>query len=73
MKVKGQNFLTNVSYNQDKELDLTDDSFIIECYTFILFYLNPFYLERKFEDVINREKVEALWNCFMPSDFCFYL
>ena len=32
-----------------KDVDLTNDSFIIDCYTFILFYLNPFYLERKFK------------------------
>ena len=44
-KVKAQNFLTSISYNRVKEVDLTNDSFIIDCYTFILFYLNPFYLE----------------------------
>ena len=68
-KVKAQNFLTNISYNQVKDVDLTDDSFIVDCYTFILSYLNPFCLERKFEDVIDREKVETLWNCFIPSNF----
>ena len=26
-----------------------------------------------FEDVINREKVEALWSCFMPSDFYVFI
>ena len=43
-------FLTNISYNRVKDVDLTNDSFIIDCYTFILFYLNSFYLEQKFED-----------------------
>ena len=28
----------------------------------------PFYLERKFYNVVDRQKVDALWNCFMPSD-----
>ena len=72
-KVKARNFLTNISYNRVKDIDLTNDSFIIDCYTFILFYLNPFYLEQKFEDVINRGKVEALWNCFMPSVFYVFI
>ena len=35
--------------------------------------MNPFYLEQKFEDVINSEKVEALWNCFMPSVFYVFI
>ena len=34
-KVKARNFLTNISYNQVKDVDLTNDSFIIDCYTFI--------------------------------------
>ena len=50
---------TNISYNRVKGVDLTNDSFIIDYYIFILFYLNPFYLERKFEDVVGRQKVEA--------------
>ena len=26
-------------------------------------------MEQKFEDVGDRQMVDALWNCFMPSDF----
>ena len=72
-KVKVQNFLTNISYNRVKNVDITNNYFIIDCYMFILFCLNPFYLEWKFEDVINREKAEALSNCFMPSDFYVFI
>ena len=72
-KVKAWNFLTNISYNRVKDVHLTNDPFIIEFYTFILFYLNPFYLEQKFEDVIDREKVEALWNCFIPGNLCVFV
>ena len=72
-KVETRNFLTNISYNRVKGIDLTNDCFVINCYTFILFYLNPFYLERKFEDVDNRQKVEALWNYFMPTDFYIFI
>ena len=72
-KVKAWNLLTNISYNWVKDVDLTNDFLITDCYTFILSYLNPFYFERKFEDVIDREKVEALWNCFMPRDFYVFI
>ena len=72
-KVKAWNFLTNISHNWIKDVDLTNDFLIIDCYTFILVYLNPFYFERKFEDVIKREKVEVLWNCFVPSDFYVFI
>ena len=72
-KLKARIFLANISCNRVKDVDLTNDSFIIDCYMFILFYLNPLYLERKFEDVIDREKVEALWNCFMSSDFYIFI
>ena len=43
-KVKVQN-LTNISYNRVKDVDITNNYFIIDCYMFILFCLNPFYLE----------------------------
>ena len=44
-KVKARNFLTNLSYNRIKNSDFENRSFIIDCYSFILLYLNPFYLE----------------------------
>ena len=30
-------------------------------------------MERKFEDVVDRQKVEALWNYFTPSDFYIFI
>ena len=66
-KVKTRNFLTNVSYNSVKETDFQNRSFIIDCYSFIILYLNPFYLERKFENSIDRDYVvNAMWNLVMP-------
>ena len=50
-KVKARNLLTNVSYNRIKNSDFENKSFVIDCYSFILLYLNPFYLERKFENI----------------------
>ena len=60
MKVKAENVLTNIFHDRIKEVDLTNDSLIIDCYTSILFYLNPFFLEQKFEDVDDRQKVDGL-------------
>ena len=65
-KVKARNFLTNVSYNRVKETDFQNRSFVIDCYSFIILYLNPFYLERKFENSIDRDYVNAMWNLMMP-------
>ena len=73
MKVEVQNFLTNLSYKRVKKDHLLNENFIIDCIIFILFYLNSFYLERKFDDATNRGKVETLWTCFIPNEFYFYI
>ena len=36
-------------------------------------YLNPFYLEQKFEEVADRDKAQTLWTCFTPNKFYFYI
>ena len=72
-KVKARNFLTNVSYFRVKESDLKNRSFVIDCYTFIVLNLNPFYLERKFEKVEERQYIEMLWNVLMPNDFFVFI
>ena len=46
-KVKARNFSTNIAHTRVKDVDLTNDSLIIDRYAVILFYSNPFYLERK--------------------------
>ena len=68
-KVKVRNFLTNVSYNRIKNSDFENRSFIIDCYSFILLYLNPFYPERKFENILDREFVNVIWCLLMLNDF----
>ena len=35
--------------------------------------MNLFYLERKFKQILDREKVEVFLNCFMPSDFYLFI
>ena len=66
-KVKARNFLTNVSYNRITTADYKNNNFVIDCFTFMILYLNPFYLERKFETNIERDFVNVLWTFLMPS------
>ena len=66
-KVKARNFLTNVSYNRITAADYKNKNFVIDCFSFMILYLNPFYLERKFEMIIERDFVNLLWTFLMPS------
>ena len=66
-KVEARNFLSNVSYNRIKNSDYQNKSFVVDCYSFLLLYLNPFYLERKFETVIERDYVNLMWSFMMPE------
>ena len=60
-KIKARNFLTNVSYNRIATVDYKNKNFVIDCFTFLILYLNPFYLERKFE-IQHRKRI---CECFM--------
>ena len=66
-KVKARNFLTNVSYSGIKDKDYQNRSFAIDIFSFLILYLNPFYLERKFESNIERDYVNVLWSFLMPE------
>ena len=66
-KVKARNFLTNVSYNRISTADFKKRNFVVDCFTFMILYLNPFYLERKFESTTEREFVNVLWAFLMPN------
>ena len=72
-KVKARNFLTNVSYNRITTADYKNNNFVIDCFTFLILYLNPFYLERKFETNVEREFVNTLWMFLMPSNLYNYI
>ena len=67
-KIKARNFLTNVSYNRISTADYRNKNFVVDCFTFMILYLNPFYLERKFESTIEREFVNVLWAFLMPNN-----
>ena len=68
-KVKARNSCN--SYKRVKDVDLTNDSFIIDCYTFILFYLNPFYLERKFKKCNWQRKSWSVMALFYADFYVF--
>ena len=72
-KIKARNFLTNVSYNRITTADYKNNNFVIDCFTFLILYLNPFYLERKFETNVEREFVNTLWMFLMPSNLYNYI
>ena len=67
-KVKARNFLTNVSYTRITPTDYKNKNFVVDCFTFMIMYLNPFYLERKFESTIERDFVNVLWSYLMPNE-----
>ena len=67
-KIKARNFLTNVSYNRITTVDYKNQNFVIDCFTFLILSLNPFYLERKFESSTEREFVNVLWMFLMPNN-----
>ena len=68
-KIKARNFLTNVSYNRVKGENFNNKLFVNDCYGFILLYLNPFYLEWKFDAELDREYVNMIWYSVMPNLF----
>ena len=72
-KIKARNFLTNVSYNRITTADYKNNNFVIDCFTFLILYLNPFYLERKFETNVEREFVNTLWMFLMPGNLYSYI
>ena len=72
-KIKARNFLTNVSYNRITTVDYKNQNFVIDCFTFLILYLNPFYLERKFESSTERDFVNVLWMFLMPSNLYNYI
>ena len=72
-KVKARNFLSNVSYNRITKLDYKNENFVVDCFTFLILYLNPFYLERKFESNVEREFINVLWLFLMPNNLYDYI
>ena len=72
-KVKVQSFLTNLPYNRLKNVDFNNASFIIDWYTYILFKLNPFFLEQNVDDKNDWEEWSTLWNNLISYKFYIYI
>ena len=68
-KIKARNFLTNISYTRDKEEHFRNKSFVVDCYSFLLLYLNLFFLKRKFEWQVDRQHVKMLWSSLILNEF----
>ena len=68
-KVESRNVLTNISYTCLKSINFDNVSFIINCFTYIFFNLNPFFLEWKFNFKSNIDYVKMLWNYLIPNEF----
>ena len=72
-KVTSRKFLTNISYNRLKHVDFDNTLFIIGCFMYILFKLNVFFLERKFDNEYNRDCVRMLWTYLVPNEFYIFI
>ena len=68
-KVKARNFLTNVSYTGVKSVDYENRSFIIDIFSFLILYFNPYNLDAKFETEIEKDYISVLWACMLPESF----
>ena len=68
-KVNARNFLTNVSYTGVKSVDYENRSFIIDIFSFLILYFNPYNLDAKFATEIEKDYISVLWGCMLPESF----
>ena len=47
--------------------DYSNRSFVVDIYSFLILYLNPYNLDGKFETPIERDYVNVLWTYLLPS------
>ena len=60
---KSTKFFNKISYRRVNAADFKNESFIQDCYDFILQYLNPFFMERKY-NADNKKLLQLFWeNC----------
>ena len=71
-KVKARNFLTNIFYKRSAKNDFVNKSFITDCFSFILMYMDLFSLDRKCErrDIIL---IRSLWDVCFTVNFVTYI
>ena len=63
----------NISYNRLKHMGFYNASFIINCFTYILFNLNLFFLEQKFENEYDGERVRMIWTYLVRNEFYIFI
>ena len=71
--IKSRNFLANISYNRLKHIEFDNALLIIDCFTYILFNLNRFFLQQKFDDEYDREYVRMLLIYLFPKEFYIFI
>ena len=63
----------NISYNRLKHIDCDNASFIIVLRIYILFNLNPFFLEQTFDNEYDRECIRMLWTYVVRNEFYIFI
>ena len=53
--------------------DYSNRSFVVDIYSFLILYLNPYNLDGKFETPIERDYVNVLWTYLLPSTLCNFI
>ena len=61
-RIKTRNFLTNIFCNVVTEEDFFNKNIVFDIYFLLTKNLNPFSIERKFQDETSREMLHMLWN-----------
>ena len=72
-KVKARNFLTNISYSGIKKVNYENRSFVIDIFAYLILYFNPYNVNGKFENELERDYVNILWTMLMPQNFYFFI
>ena len=72
-KVKAQNFLTNISYNGIKSKDYENRTFVIDVFSYLILYFNPYAITGKFETELERAYINILWSQLLPQSFYLFV
>ena len=68
-KMKARNFLSNISYRRISDKDFQNANFVIDMLSYILLYINPFFLTVTYSDKEQQGMVKMLWEKCLPSRF----
>ena len=67
-RFKPRNFLTNIIYSPINKNDHLNREFLVNVYTLLTQNLNPFSLDRKFDNQNNQQMIYMLWEKCIPSE-----